>query len=178
MPRRYSNIKKGTAYKRALDNYIEYLTNPPPSKRLTGGNVGTKKPMTAGVVTPFGKEMSGTSSALVTMSQRSLDEFGAQFSNRLRTGAQALGDSTKLTGYKPAKANIFRSSGGTRSYEQSKITKLWYLKYEGESFSLPFGAIADNEEESAAGATIKQTILASLTGEYSRVSISSEKIKV
>jgi len=62
---------------------------------------------------------------------------------------------------------------------QSKVTKLYYLKYTGDSFSSPFGATSDAEEELAGGTAVKNAIITLFgAADIKRVSISPEKVPV
>lgn len=180
MSRRFSQIKKGAEYDSALDNYVDYLRNSAtrPTKRLQGGTRGARRELVEAAVRPFGYEGGTSNFLLVKASQASLTGLGTALSTRTFTSGANLTAATSMKGFKPARVTAFRGSGAA-SYVQSKITKLYYLKYEGDSFSAPFGATSDTEEEAAGGRAVKTAILTQFaSSDIKRVSISPEKVPV
>jgi hypothetical protein len=180
MAGRYSEILKAQEYEKALDNYIDYIQNADnrPSKRLQGGTPGKSIPRTNVTLTPFGGDFSGSNNVFVTASKNAIDQWSAQIGTRVRTAPTSLADSVRIAGFRPAKLKIFQPEAGNPTYVQSQITGLYYLKYPGENFTVPFGALNDSEEEATAARSLKGAILQSMTREYKRVSVTPEKIPV
>jgi hypothetical protein len=180
MARRFSQIRRGAEYNEALDNYVAYIRNAEtrPTKRMRGGIRGTRRQTIAASVRPFGVELASGVFASTRVGQESATELAATVSGRLFTSGTQLSGARPLAGFRPAKISAFRGTGAA-AYVQSKVTKLYYLKYAGDSFSVPFGATADAEEEAAGGAVVKAAVLALFGGaDIKRASISPERVKV
>jgi hypothetical protein len=160
MSRRFSQIKKGAEYNQGLDNYIDYLRNAEsrPTKRLQGGVRGSRRTTVPAAVRPFGMVLEGDF-ALTRISTESQTGIGSTIATRTFTSG----------------ANLTAAV----SYAQSKITKLYYLKYVGDTFTAPIGSLSDTEEEQTGGAAVKTAIIAAFGGsDIKRVSISPEKVPV
>jgi hypothetical protein len=84
----------------------------------------------------------------------------------------------KLGGFRPAKINFFEPGAGLPTYVKAKGTKQNYIKYPGENYSAPFGALSDNEEEAAAAKLVKTAVLALSTKDYRRAWYNSERHRV
>ena len=180
MVKRYGQIKKGLEYETALNNYVEYLRNPAnrTTKRMTGGTRGERRDIIKGAVLPFGIDASAGQYYLVSVSVKSNTAIGASVSSRLFTSGTNLTGADKLSKFSPAKAQVFRGSGAA-SYQQSKVTKLWYLKYEGDSYSIPFGALTETEEEQTGARLVRSALLSGgSASDVNRVSIVSERVPV
>ena len=180
MTRRFSQIKRGAEYNVALDNYVAYIRNSEtrPTKRMRGGIRGARRQTLAAAVRPFGIELASGVFASTRVGQDSLTALTSTVSSRLFTSGAQLTGARPLKGFKPAKISAFRGTGAA-SYVQSKVTKLYYLKYAGDSFSVPFGATSDGEEEAAGGAAVKAAVLALFgSADVKRASISPERVSV
>lgn len=180
MARRYSQIKRGAEYDAALDNYITYLRNieTRPSKRLQGGIRGARRTTLPAAVRPFGVELAAGTYASTRVGQESSQELAATVATRLFTSGANLAGAQRIEKFRPAKASAFRGTGAA-AYVQSKVTKLYYLKYTGDSFGVPFGATSDAEEEFAGGTAVKNAIITLFgAADIKRVSISPERVPV
>lgn len=180
MSRRFSQIKRGAEYEKALDNYVLYMSNMEtrPTKRLQGGTRGNRRQTVAAALTPFGADLGTGVYASVRVGQDSVTALGTALTNRLYTQGTQLAAAIKVGGFKPARVTAFRGTG-TANYVQSKITKLYYLKYDGDSFGAPFGATSGTEEEQAGGQAVKTAIITLFAGaDIKRISFSPEKVPV
>ena len=180
MARRYSQIKRGAEYEVGLNNYIDYLrlAETRPTKRMQGGVRGARRQTIPAAVRPFGIDLDANLAAVRVGSESHQELGGAVTAARLVTTGAPLATAQRIEGFRPARAAAFRGSGAA-TYVQSKVTKLYYLKYAGDSFSLPFGATAGTEEEHAGGTAVKAAIIAAFgAADVKRVSITPEKVPV
>lgn len=180
MSRRYSQIKRGAEYDTALNNYVDYLRNAATrqTKRLRGGARGQTRQTVAAALRPFGMELDTGTFAATRVSQDSLTGLTNALVNRLFTQGTQLANAERLSGFRPAKVTAFRGTGQA-TYVQSKITKLYYLKYQGDTFGAPFGATSDAEEEVVGSRAVKAAVLTAFAGaDNKRISISPEKVPV
>lgn len=180
MARRFSQIKRGAEYDKALDNYIDYIRNAEtrPSKRLQGGVRGARRQTLPAAVRAFGVDLGATPYISTRVGLDSSQELAAAVAGRLFTTGANLTAAQRIDKFRPAKASAFRGTGAA-TYEQSKITKLYYLKYVGDSFNIPFGAVSDTEEEFAGSTIVKNAILTAFgAADIKRVSISPERVPV
>jgi hypothetical protein len=180
MARRYSQIKRGAEYELALDNYITYLraTDTRPTKRIQGGTRGARRQTIPAALRPFGVDLGATPYISVRVGLDSSQELAGAVTGRLFTSGANLAAATRIEKFRPAKASAFRGTGAA-AYVQSKVTKLYYLKYTGDSFNIPFGATSDTEEEFAGGTAVKNAIITAFgAADIKRVSISPEKVPV
>jgi hypothetical protein len=100
------------------------------------------------------------------------------FANRLTLGDAAQATAQKIQGFRPARCSAFRGTGAA-AYKQSRVTKLYYLDYTGDSFGFPFGALSGAEEEYAGGVAVKAAVLTAFgSADIKRVSITPEKVPV
>lgn len=180
MARRYSQIKRGAEYEQALNNYVDYLRNASTrqTKRMVGGARGSTRQTIPAALRPFGMELDAGAYASVRASQDSVSGLSTALTNRLFTQGANLAAAEKVYNFRPARVTAFRGTG-TATYVQSKITKLFYLKYAGDTFSAPFGATSDTEEEATGGRAVKAAILTQFAAaENKRISVSPEKVPV
>lgn len=179
MSRRFSQIKRGTEYNQGLDNYIDYLRNAEtrPTKRMQGGTRGARRRLTFRYLKPFGLETAADEYYEVRASEDALTALGSAVGARLTT-APANADIQSNKKFKPARVTVFAGSGSA-TYVQSKITKLYYLKYEGDTNSLPFGATSGTEEEQAGARAVKTAILSLIAAsDVKRISFTPERVPV
>jgi hypothetical protein len=180
MARRYSQIKRGAEYDTALNNYVTYIRDAAtrPTKRMQGGSRGARRETISAALLPFGIELPANTYASTRISQTSFAAIGAALTNRTYTGATQLNAATPLANFRPARVAAFRGTGAA-TYVQSKVTKLFYLKYEGDSYTAPIGALSATEEE-ADGCRLVRTAILGIFGaaDIQRVSFSPEKVPV
>lgn len=180
MARRYSQIKRGAEYEVGLNNYIDYLRTAEtrPTKRMQGGVRGARRQTLPAALRPFGVDLGTAPYVAVRVGLDSSQELAAAVTGRLFTSGANLAAATRIEGFRPAKASAFRGTGAA-TYVQSKVTKLHYLKYTGDTFNIPFGATAETEEEFAGGTAVKNAILTAFgAADIKRVSITPEKVPV
>lgn len=178
MARRYSQIKRGAEYDLALDNYVTYIRDAAtrPTKRLRGGTRGARRQTVAAALLPFGMDMAAGEYIAVRAGQNSITGLGNALTNRLFTQGTNLANSSKMTGFRPARVSAFQGNGAA-AYTQSKITKLYYLKYEGDSFSAPFGALTATEEEADGYRLVRAAVITAFgASDIKRISFSPEKV--
>ncbi|NJO79168.1 MAG: hypothetical protein HC827_12035 [Cyanobacteria bacterium RM1_2_2] len=180
MARRYSQIRRGAEYDAALDNYVAYIRDAAtrPTKRMQGGARGARRETLQAALLPFGIDLPANTFAAARISQTSFAAIGATLTNRTYTGATQLAAATPLAKFRPARVSAFRGTGAA-TYVQSKVTKLYYLKYEGDSFTAPIGALNAAEEE-ADGCRLVRTAIQGVFGaaDIQRISFSPEKVPV
>ncbi len=177
---KYSNIKKAAEYQEGLGNYIKYLRNEENnrSKRLTGGSRTSRRDLTTVVVHPFALDFDADFWVSSKVNRTQVAALKTLVNNRFADAAASVAQGISLAGFKPARLTTFRGSGNA-TYEPSKITKLYYLKYEGETQSAPFGANTAAEEETEIARTIKAAAKTGGTaGSIRRASVSSERVRV
>lgn len=178
MTRRYSQIKKAAEYETALNNYTTYLKDAAtrPTKRMQGGTKGASRPVSKAAVSPFGMDSSASGKILVSIGDKSKTKLATALgSTRLDLSNAGIAAANRLAGFRPAKVSAFEGSDAA-TYVQSKVTKLYYLKYPGDSFNAPFGATADTEEIETAMGLVRAAVVAVLTGDVKRISFSTEKV--
>ncbi|QYO62785.1 hypothetical protein [Leptolyngbya sp. 7M] len=180
MSRRFSQIKKGAEYDTALTNYVDYIRNAAtrPTKRLQGGTRGGRRQTVPAALRPFGMDLGENAFVLVRVSQQSVTGLGNALTNRLFIQGTQLANADRLSGFRPARVQAFQGNGNA-AYVQSKITKLFYLKYEGDSFTAPFGALTTAEEfETGASAVRTAVVTAFGAADIKRISFTPEKVPV
>lgn len=180
MSRRFSQIKKGAEYDSALTNYVDYIRNAAtrPTKRLQGGTRGARRQTVPAALLPFGMALPADTFVLVRISQPSVTGLGSALTNRIFTQGTQLANADRMAGFRPARVQAFQGNGNA-TYVQSKITKLWYLKYEGDSFTAPFGALTGNEEFETGASAVRNAIVTAFgAADIKRISFTPEKVPV
>lgn len=196
MGNRYSDIRRGGELKQALDDYVQYLSNMQTraTKRQTGGTYAARPGEIVPVfLRPFGVPVANTD----VVQNRANDTAFAGPADldgipNFGTGADARFEHTTTTktvvsapkGFSPARCTAFVRNG-TPAYVRSKVTKLYYIKYPGKSYAVPFGrqmnAAGDTEgaQEQEIYQNVKRDVLAAITptNAGSRVSIKDERLR-
>lgn len=177
MARRYSNINQGKELKLAQDNLETYRKTRTTKKTAANPTVGASRPKEDVAVKPFDSKTPDL--ILVGVVKASLVKLEPKLPGRVKKDAPALAAGTKIRGFRPARIHYFEPSSNTRTYVKSKLTGLNYLKYPGESYSSPFGALADNEEEASAAALVKTAVIQiAPSKDYRRAWYQSEQFRV
>lgn len=181
MAKRYSDVRRGAELNKALTNYASYLQNAStrPSKRLQGGTVERSIKKKEVSLLPFGVDMSTENPKFrVQATEKGLSTAGnLQTALATRIDVTPDANSIRNRNFTPAKVSYFKPNG-TRSYKQSKITKLYYVAYGGETYTAPFGATSATEEFSTGAAAVRADVLElDNTLDYRRVSVSSERLR-
>jgi hypothetical protein len=191
MARRFSDIYKGAENAQALRNLNNYKENVAQkgSKRLRGGTrdrtrIRDRREV---FIKPFGSNTTTTFKGYAVMIANPEQPTSAKFTENLVTPGRILlsvtpEDSANWDeapdGYQPAKVTIFVPAGGTPTYVQSKLTKLYYLKYPGNSYNCGFGALTDAEEFTAGARAVKSAFKADFNQANFRANITPEKFAV
>lgn len=182
MGRRYSNIKRAVEYEQGLNGYIRHLQglDSNPTVRTTGTRTRRtkKKPRRLIAIRPFGQELQGGELLETQVTREAFEKLQGKLTGRIQDSSQALGGAVRNKSLQPAKVTFFDPGSGEPYYEESKITGLHYLKYPGESYTSPFGATGENEEEYQAAKQVKAAVLTLSARDYARVSITPEKLRV
>jgi len=192
MANRFSNIKKGGEYKKALDAYTSYLTDlgTRQSARVTGqGTPGTRGKSQSAGVRVFGADMVAGKYINVRVSQLALGASAGNFDaipgiglgtdKRVEYNVEAADIVGEPEGFAtPARLTVFRPGAGAAVYKRSKFTSLYYIKYSGKSFSTPFGRKFNVDGTTERFANARAQIIAALkgdgAGQFPRVSIKEE----
>lgn len=192
MAKRFSNIKKGGEYKKALDSYTTYLTDlgSRTSARVTGsGTPGTRGKSQSAGVRLFASDIAAGKYVLAKVSEIALSAAGGNFDTiagfgigadkRVEYEVDAVDVVGEPEGYAtPARLTVFKPGAGASVYKRSKYTGLWYIKYSGKSFSTPFGRKFNVDGTTERFATARAQIIASLkgndAGQFPRISIREE----
>lgn len=155
---RFSRIKQGAELNQALDNYVNYIrdTANRPTKRLQGGTRGARRKTVIRGVQPFGQELAANTFYEVRIGEDSITALGSAVGTRLKE-IQAPANVMRVKGFRPAKFSVFAGNGNA-VYAQSKITRQYYLKYDGDNYSIPFGASSETEEEAQGAQVVKAAI--------------------
>lgn len=178
MSRRNIHIRRGLEYNTGLENYVKYLTDldTRPTKRMKGGTRGARRKFILRVLLPFGMTVTADTLVEVRVSEKSDTALATPIGARLKKDAADLAKGLTFNKFRPARVSVFEGNGNA-TYVPSKYTKLNYLKYEGDGYSLPFGALTATEEEQdgakAVRAGVRTTFSAS---DIVRVSFSPEKV--
>lgn len=178
MTRRFSDIKRALEYKTGLDNYVDYLTNldTRQTKRLVGGTRGARRRTVRAALLPFGMDLEAGQYAAVRIGEKSNTAIGTNLGTRLYTSGAQLDGAIAFGGFRPAKLAVFRGTGAA-TYVPSKITKLQYLKYTGDTYTIPFGALTEAEEEAVGLDAVKGSITTLFAGaDILRMSYQPEKV--
>jgi hypothetical protein len=177
MSRRYSNILQGDLLKTAKDALETYRKTDHTKKTAVNPTVGSSRTKKSVVVKPFDSRTVG--SIITSTTKESLTKLETVVTGRIDTTTTAIATATKNSDFRPARIHLFTPDSNTRSYVKSKITGLNYIKYPGKSYSSPFGALSENEEESAAAALVKVAALESAGNkDYKRSWYTSERFRV
>lgn len=149
---RFRDIRRATDLEAGLAGYKDWLENRHlTSKRKTGGSVGEARKTVINYIAPFAMEsFANGTSYRVRRSIESNIRLGTINNRIISNNPDNSGEFFSFKkGQSPCRVYLFESNGN-RSYVQSKITKLWYLKYSGESYSSPIGKKTLNEKQADA----------------------------
>lgn len=176
MGRRYSNINEGATLKKAQDALEQFRKNKV-TKRTTGGTPGKARQTDTVAIKPFSTRTVDSIQARITKDSQT--KLLSVIGTRALTTPTALATASSIKGTAAARIHYFEPTGSTRTYVKSKQTGLHYLKYPGESYSAPFGALSDIEEELEVSRLLKVGVMAIASSkEYRRAWVSSERIRV
>lgn len=188
MARRYSLIDRAEEFKKAKDNIDAYnRSNKKPSKRLSGGTrdrtrIRDRRDV---FIKPFGVNTTATSKGYVILTADPETPANAKFKENIvakgrLTLSIADGDAANWEdapeGFSPAKVTIFIPAAGDPKYVPAKKSKLYYLKYPGESSTCAFGATSDTEEFAGGARALKNDFRNDFkTQKNFRVNVQAEK---
>ncbi|MEL6605356.1 MAG: hypothetical protein AAFP20_19255 [Cyanobacteria bacterium J06614_10] len=177
MGNRYSRIRQGAQLNTALTNYINHLTTP---RTPNVGSRGPRDPRKSVYVTPFGFDIATGEVVRATNAIDAYTALAAQI-NAAGTGGEVtdtLGSKTiaQVGSFSPARIVWFRNATLSTQVVKSDITKLDYLKYNGDRSSCAFGREAADDNMYDAFDAIKAAILSGNAGlELNRVSLTRER---
>jgi hypothetical protein len=150
MADRYSDILKGARLKKALDNYIKYLSGEVDRQP----NIGNGTPRPAGTtlyVSPFATKLATKQYAQVSGSEAfwtaNKTKFGTHTKDSIDGGSGET--ALKLKGYRAARVSYKTNIGQKGTPETSNATKMKYLSYGGTYSSAPFGQKTTETENAA-----------------------------
>lgn len=175
MGRRYSNIKQGTELKKAQEAYEKYQKEKT-TKKTNGGTVGLSKKSKQVAVVPFSTRTIDT--LLCRVTEKSLATLTPVLTTRVLTTPIAISAASVVKGAKAARFHFFEPDSDNRFYQKSKQTNQYYIKYPGQSYSAPVGALSSAEEEVEALRLVKGAAvnLLATSKAYRRFWSSSERI--
>lgn len=157
MADRYSDILRAAQLKKALDNYIKYISAE--TDRQPNIGKGKARPALKTLyIRPFGTTLVAKQFAQVSGNQTFWDNNKAKFTDyaqdALATGATPE-TALKLKGFRAARLSYKTNIDTTGKEKTSNVTKMKYLSYGGTSSSIPFGNKETSVTESAAFETLK-----------------------
>lgn len=181
MGRRYSDIKRAARLQAGLTNYVNYLQNSAtrPSRLGTQGprnltQIVYLEPFTIGVEADEVVAARCTPESFNTLNATINASPVAAVTSAV--GAKAV---VSIPKFSAARLVLFRNNTRVVSVARSDVTGLEYLKYNGDRFSCPFGATADNDDLMDSFADVKTRVLAANAGAaVKRVSLVREKVGV
>jgi hypothetical protein len=150
MADRYSDILQGARLKKALDNYIKYLSGEVDRQP----NIGNGAPRSASktlYVSPFSVSLATKQYAQVSGSEAFWTGHKTKFTGYTKESVDAGANETglKLKGYRAARVSYKTNIKPTGVPETSNATKMKYLSYGGTSSSAPFGQKTTETENAA-----------------------------
>jgi hypothetical protein len=154
MPRRrFSNLREVPLLQTAYQNFKtwEDRTAPVTYPRSASSNPGGYVRL---AVTPFGSD--ADQELIIKASLRANTELKTALGARIKT---TLTGALRLPGYEPARAVVFRGTGGVTE-PTSEITKRKYKKRTGASYTHGFGAGTATEREVEAQQIITTAVMA------------------
>lgn len=153
---RYSRIIEASRYKKALDNYIDYVSGLK-DRQTKIGEGGARPDRQDLYIKPFGTTLGTKQYAQVSAYDTAWTSHSSKFTGYTKSSLDtAEGDSSlKLKGLSPARLSYKSGIASTGTVKTSKVTGLKYLSYGGSSVSVPFGQKAGTTVESQAFDSIR-----------------------
>jgi hypothetical protein len=171
---RMRDIRRGARLNEALTNYKAYLGR---SISTALPTYSARPPAVPLQIQPFGLEMPSGSLARVNGNE-TWSTINAATGVEAATNVAVAGANAKeLRGFRPARITWFRNSTKTVRTGTSKFTLQNYRKYEGDSFSMPFGQKTGTDREFDVADKLKTALKAIPGFVVNRVSISPEMIR-
>lgn len=176
---RDSRIKQAPRLAEAFQRLQTYEATP---RERNVGSQGPRPPRTTVFVTPYGLDLDTTERAKATVADTDLPILSPLI-NAAGTQAQidpALGSNSlvPLQGFRSAKVKWFRNASVSSTPVTSQRTGLKYLKYNGDTFTCPFGRSVAADNMYDAFNQLKTNILAQTGFDMSRVSLIREDFKL
>lgn len=178
---RFSDIRRGAELKYAFDNWVNYMTDYEnrPSNIGQGTPRGEQKDV---YLTPFGEDVAADELAKASVTVAHLEVLrphiaavtAASLVEPDSDGNLGGKKATDIIGFRPARVVWFRNQNKVSTVATSKVTKLRYLKYEGDRYSCPFGKGTANDDQQDAFKALKARLRAQ-TFATNRVSLVREK---
>lgn len=164
-------LRTGSALQRYI-RYIEEAATQPPQLN-TRGPRGNMRDI---VVIPFSFDIPTGETILTKVSQRSWTPLSTAIGTFADVTIPATG-AKKRPGFKAAKVVYFTSATRTVSTPVSNRTGLEYMKYEGETYTAPFGRAGANDDEYDVYMQIRSALLPSTYTGIRRVSLTVERVR-
>ena len=174
---RYSDIRRGGELKYALDNWITHMTDY--ESRDSGIGQGQERGEQSTVyVVPFMKDLTLDQVVEVSVTATHLSALRSYIASA--DGAEvieAIGTKTPIVikGFRPARVTWFRNATKVKSVQTSKVTKLKYLKYEGDRSACPFGRQTDSDDQQDAYNAVRAQLKAEAGLAVNRISLVRER---
>jgi hypothetical protein len=158
--RRFSRLRAVPLLQTAYTNYKTWEDRAQPTNytRSAASNPGGYIRM---AVIPFGA--AATQSLIIKVSKRANTELDTIIATH---ASDTLTDALRLPGFEPAKAIVFRGTGGTEA-ETSRITNQSYKKRTGVTYTHGFGAKTSTEREYDAQTEITTAVMATTNSSIS-----------
>lgn len=177
MSNRFSRVRQGGKYKVAMDNYIQYLQGiaTRPSRVGTRGAQPRRIPL---YLTPFGFDIPTDQIYEARATEEDYNFLSPQITPHAEVlNAPGSKEAVKRRGFKAARIVFFGNSARSVTVVKSDITKMDYLKYNGERRSCPFGRKAVDDDLNDVFGEIR----AALNTQYSnyevrRISLDPERL--
>ena len=174
---RYSRILESSRYYAALTNYLQYIQNQ--DRRHTGVGEGNPRPPSVTLfIEPFDYNLPAGQKHRTSASQIAWNRYkGNSYLAARTTDVTPTGDGEviKLAKFRPARVIVTTGRSQTGVVKTSRVTKMKYLSYGGDSTSIPFGRANATDTFAEATSIIRGQIQASL-GPNDKIAFSNEKV--
>lgn len=178
MASRYSTIRKAAQLAEALRNLRLYEDTPRQPKL---NSRGARKPSKNIYIVPFGRDLETDEVVRVRGSVAGYTALAGQINTASTQGevTDQVGTKTVVTvsGFRPARVVWFRNATRSVIEKKSDVTKIDYLKYNGDRDSCAFGRKVATDNQYDAFDDIKTVITSSGALVINRVTLTPERIR-
>lgn len=182
MARRYSDIKRGAKLQQAFTNLQAYeaAAATRPSKIGTRGARGLNKTV---YIAPFTTHIDADEIVQARVKPEAFTIISPAILGGTTKAdiAETLGAKSLVTfpSFRASRIVFFQNASRIATVTRSERTNMEYLKYTGNTYSCPFGATVDADDEMEAFLDIKAALLTTFANsEVKRVSLSREFVGV
>jgi hypothetical protein len=173
MSKKFSRILQGARYNAELTAYIEYLTGKS-TRQPNIGNGKARPNLTTLYVHPYAFSASATVLLQQSASTTAWTTYEGDLGGRTLTAVPSGSEGIKIRGAKAARIIVITGRTGEKVVKTSHVTAAKYLKYAGNSTSVPFGRSGSTDTVDAAFTAIKALIAPS--GSTNKVYLQPEKV--